>query len=89
DESTDKNTIRLSLDVQCPVDYEKNLSVHSDSIQWQPIGDQMKRFESEPIRPVDLDILLMKLAPSQQIDAKLECYKGIGKDHAKYCPVAA
>nr|XP_027202244.1 DNA-directed RNA polymerases I and III subunit RPAC1-like [Dermatophagoides pteronyssinus] len=89
DEETDRNTIYLSIDVQCPVEYGENLHVHSDSIQWQPIGDQAERFKTDPIRPVDLDILLMKLAPSQRIDAKLECHKGIGKEHAKYCPVAA
>ncbi|KAH7643345.1 dna-directed rna polymerases i and iii subunit rpac1-like [Dermatophagoides farinae] len=90
DEATDRNTIRLSLDVQCPINNNgENLHVYSDSIKWQPIGDQTTRFESEPIRPVDMDILLMKLAPSQQIDAQMECHKGIGKDHAKYCPVAA
>lgn len=41
------------------------------------------------IRPVDEDILLIKLAPSQKIHAELFCQKGIGKDHAKYCPVSA
>ena len=39
------------------------------------------------IRPVHNDILIAKLRPGQEIDVRLLCIKGIGKDHAKFSPV--
>jgi DNA-directed RNA polymerases I and III subunit RPAC1 len=32
--------------------------------------------------------LIAKLRPGQEIDCELHCHKGIGKDHAKFSPVA-
>eukprot|EP00058_Branchiostoma_floridae_P011260 XP_002596748.1 hypothetical protein BRAFLDRAFT_58082 [Branchiostoma floridae] len=40
------------------------------------------------IKPVHDDILIAKLRPGQEMDLKLHCVKGIGRDHAKFSPVA-
>ena len=39
-------------------------------------------------RPVPGNILLAKLRPGQIIDLECHCFKGLGKDHAKFSPVA-
>lgn len=62
--------------------------IYSRELKWKPIGDQKTTFELEPIKPVDDDILIAKLAPSQKIEADLVVRKGTGKDHAKYSPVS-
>jgi DNA-directed RNA polymerase alpha subunit len=36
---------------------------------------------------VQENILLAKLKPGQELDLRLFCVKGIGKDHAKFSPV--
>ena len=61
--------------------------MYSRELKWQPLGDQAETFPLG-IGPVDEDILIAKLAPSQKIEAILHCRKGIGKDHAKYSPVS-
>lgn len=66
---------------------KENLHVYSRDLEWQPLDDQKETF-SNGIAPVDEDILIAKLAPSQKIEATLYCRKGIGKDHAKFSPVA-
>lgn len=45
-------------------------------------------FGDAPPRPVNPDILLAKLRPAQEIRMELHAEKGIGKDHAKFSPVA-
>ena len=41
-----------------------------------------------PLRPVQTDILLCKLRPKQRIELEAHCVIGVGKDHAKFSPVA-
>ena len=58
-------------------------------LSWQPKGDQETTFADGLPKPVQDDILLVKMRPGQEIAAELHCEKGIGKDHAKYSPVGA
>ncbi|KAJ2158746.1 DNA-directed RNA polymerase core subunit rpc40 [Coemansia sp. RSA 552] len=100
DPPTDQNTVVFRLDVACEhnrsaspdeTDPKKkyiNSSVYSSSLAWEPKGDQEQRFADRPIRPIHDDILITKLRPGQVISCELHCAKGVGKDHAKYSPVA-
>lgn len=62
--------------------------VYSGDLTWIPQGDQAERFKDANIRPVHDDILIAKLRPGQSIELEAHARKGIGKDHAKYSPVA-
>lgn len=61
-------------------------AVYSRDLEWVPQGNQEERFGS--IRPVSEDILIAKLRPGQSIALEAHCRKGVGKDHAKFSPVA-
>jgi len=61
--------------------------VYSSALQWEPQGGQEERF-SRAVAPVHGDILLAKLSPGQEIELEAHAVKGIGKDHAKFSPVA-
>ncbi|CAM9179157.1 unnamed protein product [Choristocarpus tenellus] len=66
---------------------QRTMNVMSGALEWIPQGDQVERFPNG-LAPVYDDILLAKLRPGQEIIAEMHCRKGIGKDHAKYSPVA-
>jgi len=96
---TDKDTIVFELDVQCthnpsapadaqPADKYINSAVYSRDLKWKPEGNQAEEFRDKPIKPVHDDILIAKLRPNQHIKVTLHAMKGIGKDHAKWSPVA-
>jgi DNA-directed RNA polymerase I and III subunit RPAC1 len=70
-----------------PEDQYLNRNVYSKKLTWEPIGEQATLFADDPPRPVHDDILIAKLAPGQELDLKLLCVKGIGRDHAKFSPV--
>ncbi|KAK6054331.1 RNA polymerase Rpb3/Rpb11 dimerization domain protein [Cooperia oncophora] len=63
-------------------------SIYSRAFKWIPCGDQEQQFADDPPRMVHDDILVAKLRPGQQIEANCHAVKGIGRDHAKFSPVA-
>lgn len=93
----EKNHIMFELKVKCTknpaaaadeTDPDKlylNSRVTTGQMKWVPVGNQADTFGT--IAPVHDDILLVKLRPGQEIDLKMHCVKGIGKDHAKWSPV--
>lgn len=56
-------------------------------LKWLPQGDQ-ESFLEYAVRPVHDDILITKLRPNQTIALEAHGCKGVGKDHAKFSPVA-
>ncbi|CAO1631085.1 unnamed protein product [Sympodiomycopsis kandeliae] len=100
DEPTEENTLVFTINVKCEkirgadkneTDEEKKYTdsnVYSSSMTWDPKGDQENMFSDNPPRPVHDEILLAKLRPGQELRMELHCEKGIGKDHAKFSPVA-
>ena len=62
--------------------------VYSSDFQWVPQGEQGERYAAAPPAPVHSDILLAKLQPGQRIAVEMHAVKGVGKDHAKFSPVA-
>jgi DNA-directed RNA polymerase I and III subunit RPAC1 len=62
-------------------------SVYTGMMKWVPSGNQKHKFKGREPRPVQDDILLVKLRPGQIVDLHCFARKGIGADHAKYSPV--
>eukprot|EP00747_Dinoflagellata_sp_TGD_P123507 gnl/TRDRNA2_/TRDRNA2_173829_c0_seq3.p1 gnl/TRDRNA2_/TRDRNA2_173829_c0~~gnl/TRDRNA2_/TRDRNA2_173829_c0_seq3.p1 ORF type:complete len:293 (+),score=-5.65 gnl/TRDRNA2_/TRDRNA2_173829_c0_seq3:164-1042(+) len=99
--SNEKNTIvfRMAVFYDKTDDYKEKKKVYSAALKWQPNGSEFPsetrcRFNSPqtntklPIRPVNSEILLAILAPGQEIVLEAHSIKGIGKEHAKWSPVA-
>ncbi|XP_061692828.1 DNA-directed RNA polymerases I and III subunit RPAC1 isoform X2 [Syngnathoides biaculeatus] len=100
EEVSEINTIQLCLKIKCnknpqaskdssdPQELYLNNKVFSRDIKWIPIGNQADVFVDSSIGPVHDDILIALLRPGQELDIIMHCVKGIGKDHAKFSPVA-
>lgn len=97
DEANDQNTVVFTLKAECRKGGAKDpaerygacvLTVYASQLEWDPKGDQATTMGDRPPRPVAPDIVLAKLAPGQEVEMELHCEKGVGKDHAKFSPVA-
>lgn len=68
-----------------PKDRPYTEHVHSRDLEWVPQGGQAKWLD---VRILHDDILIAKLRPGQAIELEAHARVGIGKDHAKFSPVA-
>ncbi|KAM4693628.1 DNA-directed RNA polymerases I and III subunit RPAC1 [Discoglossus pictus] len=100
-EGTEIDTLHFELNVRCtrkpqaskdssdPNELYLNHKVNTGHMKWVPQGNQADLFpEGDAPRPVHNDILIAQLRPGQEIHVVMHCVKGIGKDHAKFSPVA-
>ncbi|KAL1690078.1 DNA-directed RNA polymerase [Schizophyllum commune] len=97
---TDRDTIIFDLAVACtrkphpsanaaePEDLYDNHEVLSSHLKWRPVGEQEEVFANKPPAPTNPNIVLAKLRPGQAVHMELHAVKGVGKDHAKFSPVA-
>ncbi|KAF9246852.1 DNA-directed RNA polymerase [Melanogaster broomeanus] len=100
DQATDRNTLVFRLRAACqrrknapkdttdPTKLFVNSEVLSSQLEWMPQGEQATVLASCPPAPTNPNIVLAKLRPGQEIDMELHAIKSVGKDHAKFCPVA-
>lgn len=65
-----------------------NHSIYSGQMKWLPKGQQSTIYKDADVLPIHNDILISKMRPGHELDLKLLAVKGIGKDHAKFSPVA-
>ncbi|CAG0879592.1 unnamed protein product [Darwinula stevensoni] len=100
EDGTPEDTLEFELKVKCTKnpnasqdatssdDLYNNHKVYTSDIKWIPKGQQRELFQAKDVLPIHQDILLAKLRPGHELDLKLLAVKGIGKDHAKFSPVA-
>lgn len=97
DDETQDNCLEFELKVKCTKGKDaretasfdgRNDKVFSDQIKWLPKGNQANIYKDEDVGPIEKDILINKMRPGHEMDLKLIAVKGIGRDHAKFSPVA-
>uniref|UniRef100_A0A1A9ZG83 DNA-directed RNA polymerase insert domain-containing protein n=1 Tax=Glossina pallidipes TaxID=7398 RepID=A0A1A9ZG83_GLOPL len=64
------------------------IKIYSGQIKWWPKGKQAQIYIESDVGPIDDDILITQMRPGHELDIRLAAVKGIGKDHAKFSPVA-
>ncbi|KAG6916072.1 hypothetical protein DXG01_008546 [Tephrocybe rancida] len=96
----DRNTIVFKISVVCernndapkgstkPSELYKNHELLSSHLIWEPAGEQSDVFVGQTPAPTNPNIVLAKLRPGQAVEMELHAIKGVGKDHAKFSPVA-
>ncbi|KAK0047233.1 DNA-directed RNA polymerases I and III subunit RPAC1 [Biomphalaria pfeifferi] len=98
EEPSSEDTLQFKLKVKCtrnnitsdatdPDILYKNHKVYTKDMEWVPLPGQ-EHLRSKQIRPVHEDILITTMRPGHELDLELFCVKGLGKDHAKFSPVA-
>lgn len=97
---TDHDTLEFELKVKCTrrKDVKEptasfdglytNHSVYSGQIKWLPRGKQATLYKPTDVGCIHPDILISKMRPGHELDLKLVAVKGLGRDHAKFSPVA-
>ena len=63
-------------------------NVYTRHMSWVPQGSQASWLTPAGVLSTQPDILINKLRPGHEMDMKLFAVKGIGRDHAKFSPVA-
>ncbi|CAG9839960.1 unnamed protein product [Diabrotica balteata] len=99
--SNENDSLEYELKIKCSYNKEankkdssreedmyKNNNVYSKHIKWIPVGNQKERFKEADVGPIETDILIAKMRPGHELDLKLVAVKGVGRDHAKFSPVA-
>ncbi|KAI0365884.1 insert subdomain of RNA polymerase alpha subunit [Pilatotrama ljubarskyi] len=86
----DRNTLVFQLDVECKREKGAivNEYVTSGDLKWVPQGEQESVFGDLVPAATNKDIVIAKLRPGQVINMELHAIKGVGKEHAKWSPVA-
>lgn len=99
DEGNENNTLEFELKAKCVRRKDvkdssnfdhiyKNHKIHSGQIKWKPKGKQATLYKEDDVGVIHSDILISQMRPGHEFDLKLFAVKGIGKDHAKFSPVA-
>ncbi|GAA5845430.1 hypothetical protein JCM11251_005071 [Rhodosporidiobolus azoricus] len=97
---TDLNTVVFSLVARCerlrdvkkgetdPHKIWSGVEVLSSHMEFSARGGQLELFGDRLPKPANDNILIAKMRGGQEIVAELHCNKGVGKEHAKWSPVA-
>ncbi|XP_055376014.1 DNA-directed RNA polymerases I and III subunit RPAC1 [Condylostylus longicornis] len=99
EDGTEHDTLEFELKVKCTKRKDikdssnfdtiyKNHKIYSGQIKWLPKGKQASIYNENSVGPIHDDILISQMRPGHEFDLKLLAVKGIGKDHAKFSPVA-
>ncbi|KAH8377171.1 hypothetical protein KR093_003877, partial [Drosophila rubida] len=100
EQGTEQDTLEYELKVKCTRrkdatkdqsnfdDIYKNHKVYSGHLKWVPKGKQAQIYSDSNVGCIHDDILIAQLRPGHELDLRLVAVKGIGKDHAKFSPVA-
>eukprot|EP01121_Diplochlamys_sp_Union-15-3_P020782 TRINITY_DN8204_c0_g1_i1.p1 TRINITY_DN8204_c0_g1~~TRINITY_DN8204_c0_g1_i1.p1 ORF type:complete len:384 (-),score=69.21 TRINITY_DN8204_c0_g1_i1:53-1168(-) len=91
-----ENCIQFGLKAECKrKEGSKNTDDESSKYIDSRVTSGMLQYRTtetsdveDPPRPVHDDILITKLRPGQAVHLMCYCFKGIGRDHAKFSPVA-
>ncbi|KAG5451905.1 DNA-directed RNA polymerases I and III subunit RPAC1, partial [Clonorchis sinensis] len=67
----------------------RSSAVYSSELKWVPLPGQEELFGEDQPTVVSPHILINKLAVGDEIEARCVAVKGVGRDHAKFSPVAA
>jgi len=90
DEGTEKDTLEFTLKVRCKNKADKSGYIDDQiltkHIQWVPKGSQASWAGN--VGPTEPDILVNKLRPGHEMEIVMYAVKGLGRDHAKFSPVA-
>ncbi|KAK7062560.1 DNA-directed RNA polymerase core subunit rpc40 [Paramarasmius palmivorus] len=65
-----------------------NHEFRAEHLIWYPAGEQEDTFQDNKPASTNGNIVLAKLRPGQNINIECHAVKGVGKDHAKFSPVA-